>query len=188
MKGPEPVDPAPSSKNDKVILTRRREKGRGRLALIVLLIVLFGVALFMVLISSIAWDLFGPAVTLATIGAIFLAFSPLFYLSWRLGRRHVLTKTIVLDTDRISARSDRGVLDEIAFDSSVRVDAETSGTEGDHPFGYTFSKGWSGPIQVTNHDYSDEDLERMWPVLRAAIRKHGMEADVSIRMLIEEEG
>ena len=53
--------------------------------------------------------------------------------------------------------------------------------------GYRFTRGWWVISHVADDKYPTELISRMWPIVKAALRKHGMRTGWNIRKVMDSE-
>jgi len=109
-----------------------------------------------------------------------------YRIGWRSNR-------VVLGVDGVRLYEDDRLLKRIKFDKDTLVDVHCEGgpSKGtaDDVLDYYFRRG----LRVVRIDrlfrhYSREDFARMWPVVRAAVRKHRMRLGEDIVGMLKEDG
>lgn len=107
--------------------------------------------------------------------AILTLASPLILWILRIAVIDLLEERVELEGHRVRAMRGGMVLKRIAFDERVTVEAmREKGDEEGKVVGYTFSKGWITLTLSSEYGYLQEDIERMWPVVEAAVWRHRM--------------
>ncbi len=106
-------------------------------------------------------------------------------------RVELLERGIHVDGDRLRVMGEGGVVREFPFDgrTEVGVDYFDAGpySSGSDVVGYRFKRGWWVVSFVSHHYYPREVILQMWPVLKVAVRKHGMRTGKTMKMLMESE-
>ena len=131
----------------------------------------------------------GPLLTPVILGLLLLVTSPIMASYFKALYSDLLEENLLLEEDRLRKMKGEKVLMEIPFAGGTTVEVFYK-DEGkvDQVRGYSFKERWWWEVtQVTDSFYSPEDVARMWPVVEAAVRKHGMQMGENIRKLINGE-
>lgn len=115
---------------------------------------------------------FGPLI----MTILLLVTSPIMVRAFRDSYNDLLEEAVILEVDGLRTMKGERVLMELPFDEGTSVEVFFQGDRrtADHVRTYRFlRRRWEG-TSISDLDYSLKDLARMWPVVRAAVRKHGM--------------
>ena len=187
MQGTELADIHPGSEFPRPVEIRIAPTPRWKP--IIQLLLLFGSGIMIFIAMVITREIYSTsgdpldAIMYLMIGIMFLLFIPVLVMYIRMLPVQMRANRVFLDTDVICMLRGDEVVSALQFDGRVRVFVTIpSGRNGlEFVKGFRLGRGLKG----YNFFVSQEDAERLWPVLVAAVGKHGMKAGKRMRQLMD---